>query len=377
MTTETTQELTVLLDLTQTEKDLQLAEQKHMNVVYDVAVPKQMQLAKQARKELKSMRTTVEGKRLEAGRVLLSMKQKNDEMAKGLIARIAAMEDPIDGAIKAEEARVEAEKQAQILANNARIEAHREAIKRMREFPMSLQGKPADVMKIKQDQWIESLAGNLDDKAWDVFEEFEDEARDAYKGALYTSNELIARAVEQEKRDRIAAENERKLREMEERNAQLEREAEARREADAKREREEREAAERKELERVAELERVQREARELEAAEERARERAIREAEEAEQRARDEAERTRLAEQAEAQRQEQARLDQQRREHESQVERDRIAKLGLMDAVKAVVEHFRDHTSCPQCIFDLTLVYDALPAEKHIPAKPTRAKVK
>jgi colicin import membrane protein len=422
MTTETTQELTVLLDLTQTEKDLQLAEQKHMNVVYDVKVPKEMQAAKQARKELKTMRTTVEGKRLEAGRVMFSMKQKNDEKAKGLIARIAAMEDPIDASIKAEEARIEAEKQAEILANNARIEAHREAIKRMREFPMSLQGKPADVMQVKLDQFAPPGGCFV----YSDFDEFADEAKDAFTAACASANELIKPAREQEERDRIAAENERKLREMEERNAQLEREAEARRETDAKRERDaiaERERqeeaardAEQKRLEKIAHKINIAVEAGEdldgrgvqwIESRKQRyldfLHENQLFNFEEfseewmqasrlslglidkalaiAQERAEQEAARQKkLDDQAAAQRAEQERLDQQRREHEAQVERDRIAKLGLMEAVRAVVNDYDNGVfgkNIPQSICDLAAVYETQSQEKRAAAKPTRAKVK
>lgn len=410
METNDVKELAVLLDLSQTEKDLIAAEARHTDVVYDVKLPAQMKLAKAARSELKSMRTTAEGKRLEAGRVLLGMKKKNDEFAQGLIARIRAMEDPIDATIKAEESRVEAELAAKALAEQARQQAHRDAIERFRAFPMSLQGKPSAVIESR----IADFAVPGGD-GWDVFEEFEAEARDAYKAALASAKELHARAVEQEEKDRLFEEQQATLREQQEKLEKLEREAKARQEEDERRERQKAERIEMAiwhisargrglemlsfaELQQLAAYHDSQNPGGEPERfgnrlqdalkahadvceviteAMEKTQLREDREREEEQQRARDlvNLEEQRKQQEAEAQQQREAKaeLDRQQREHAEQVEAQRIANLGLMEAVKAVVDDFREDYPIPESIQDLIKVYDALPVEKRTASKPVK----
>jgi hypothetical protein len=395
MTTESnngTQELAVLLDLSQTEKDLIAAEAKHTGVVYDVKEPKQMKSAKIARSELKSMRTTAESKRLEAGRVLLGMKKKNDEFAQGLIARIRAMEDPIDAMISAEEDRVAAEKAAKALAEQERQDNHRAAIQRFRDFPLSLQGKPAEVMQSKMDAFMPALD-------WAEYDEFADQARDAYYAALGSAREILQRqrdyeaAQEQARIDRMRVEEqERELQALRDREAVREKEREAgfdlairhiwaRSEALWK--------LDVAELEQLLTYHETQNPSNERDKYGDRYEEAVIAHKEvcgDIESFIADRKEKARVAEEvkqnllraeqamaeqrrqqeveAERQRIENERLQRERAEHAKEVERRRIANLGLMEAVRAVVDFYRGtrEKSADQCVLDLISVYDALP---------------
>jgi hypothetical protein len=421
----TSKELAVLLDLTQTEKDLVAFEERHQNLVYDVTTKQGMKVAKEVRAESRGMRTTVEKKRLEAGRVLLDMKKVNDEKARDIIARISVFEEPADTAIKAEESRVAAEQAAAALAEQERRDGHMAAIKRMRDFPMSLQGKPADVMQARIVDFA-NLPGV--GERWDQFDEFAQEASDAHLAALHTANELLRRAREQEEKDRLYEAQQAELRAMQERNERLEREARERQEAEERRVREERERAEAAEIQRrekisntlfnlrthgqvpacptsaqmteiikrhedlvqqlsyfdfaefkdeAAALVEMNRdylrqkasEAEDMERAERAEQERRQAEAEQLEEQRRIDRERIDAELAAERKRAEEA--ERKERAQAAEAERQRIANLGLMEAVKAVVDWFEGSNDliC-QPIADLIKVYDALPAEKRN-AKP------
>lgn len=407
--------LTTIPEYSDTALGLRALQEKHKNVIYDVTVPAQMKAAKEARKELVKLRTSLENKRKEIKAPALELCQRIDAEAKRLTSEIKSLEDPIDAQIIAEETRIEAERAAAALAEQARIDAHKENIQKLRDFPLSLQGKPSSVINSR----IESFKQNWESVNGDAYEEFSREAQDAYGAALLSAYDLHARAkADEAERERVAA--------QEEENRRLQQEVEnlrrekAEREERSRREQAEREANERRRVDAIrAEIDAIKNipanitsmkasEVREEIEGLEILNPRASRfdfaefrqEAEEVydstmvylqqvhvEAQRRDEQEQLdilrRAEEQAELDRQreslrrEQERQDRERREHAAQVERDRIAKLGLMDAVRAVVDYVeKGNSDVPRCILDLCEVYYSLPAEKKQAAKPVKKAV-
>lgn len=273
---------------------------RYAGVAWDLRTVAGNEAARKARKELVSLRTTLEERRKELKAPLLDKAKLIDTEAKRITGELLAIETPIDEQIKADEARRESERKAKAEAERQRVAAIRAQID-------GIAAKAAGAVRVRKSSaaagvLAELLAVEVDDVA---LAEYADEARKVLADAIEAVRAHVAGLKEQEaEAARIAAER-----------AELERQkAEA-----AERERAERErlAAERAEQDRIA---------RETRAAEE-ARLRAIREQQEAEARA----ERERLeAAQAEVERQRQeqeraAREQQERLEAEARAERERI----------------------------------------------------
>lgn len=308
--------------------------------------------------EVRDYRTALEAERKRIKAPALERCRLIDAEAARLTTELRALEDPMKAQLDAKEAEIEAEKIRKANAEAERVKGHMDAIQRMRDFPLSLQGKPSSVMQARLDEF-EKLGVMIDQ-----MEEFRDQGCDAFNAAAASSRDLITRQLAHEAEQEQIKRDREELAKQRAENERLQREAEERREADARREREAQE-----------ERDRAEREAREQVEAEERAKQKVIRDAEEAAQREAAVARQRELDEAAEHQRQEQARLDRERAEHAAQVERDRIVKLGLMEAVKAIVDFYENGNGSPvpKCISDLVAVYNALPHEKREAAKPVR----
>lgn len=237
--------LTTVPEYSQTALGLIELRQKHANVVYDVTNPKEMKAAKEARAELRTLRTTLEKTRKEIKAPALERCRQIDDEAKRLTLEISSLEDPIDQQIKAEEARAEAERIAKAQAEQARIDEHKAAIQRFRDFPLSLQGRPAEVIDAKIEYF--SLDATF---GWaDKFEEFEQEARDAYGAALGSAREVLQRQREHEAEQEQVRKDRERLEAQERELAQLRREKEEAEERERQREREESERIEREQRE--------------------------------------------------------------------------------------------------------------------------------
>lgn len=337
--------LTSVAEYSPTAAALAELRQKHQGVVYDVAQPRQMKLAKEARAEIRTYRTDLEKLRKEIKAPALERCRLIDAEAKRITEELVALEEPIDVQIKAEEARKQAEELERLEAERLRVERIRNRIIEIRGYPATLTGKPAPILRAKL------AALESEELSEDDFAEHYDEARDAHIAATATVRQMLDAAVaheaeqkriaaEREELDRMRAENERLQREAEERRradeakAAAER-AEAERKAQAERDREAAEQRAREEAER-AERQRQEEEARAAREAQERA-EREAREAELAAERERQADEQKRLDE-------ERARLERERRDAEAKAERERLANLGLREAAQAVVQFAADH---------------------------------
>lgn len=351
--------LTPIAEYTETAAALADLRQRHAGVVYDVTVPKQMKLAKEACAELRGLRTGLEKKRVEIKAPALERCRLIDAEAKRITAELVALEEPIDVQIKAEEARAETERLAKLEAERLRVEGIVRAIEEIRNVPGSLIGKPAVIV---EGQLAKLRAQVLEPEFY--AERFR-EAEDALAATIARVEQQLAAQREQEaeqKRiaaeraelERMRAENERLRREAEERaaaerveadrKAQEERDRIAAEEAAAR-------AAEQAEQERLAAIERGKQMAA---AAAERDRLAAERQGQEAAlqaERERQAAEQRRLDEQAEQLRKDKAAAA-------KKAEADRLANLGLREAAQAVVDHFEGQVK-PKCIYDLAAVLD------------------
>ena len=363
---------TAIAEYSETSAALADLRERHAGVIYDVTVPKEMKLAKEARAELRGLRTSLEKKRVELKAPALERCRLLDSEAKRITAELVQLEEPIDVQIKAEESRAEAEKQAKLEAECLRVEALQARIQTIRDVPGSLVGKPSVIIA---GQLAKLEAEVLDE---DEFAEHFATARDALDAAIGRVKQLLAdQQAHEAEQKRIATER-----------AELEKlraEAEARRLAD-----ERRAAAERAEADRLAQVERdriateeaaaraaakaeqdrlaaVER-GKQMEAA---AAERERIAAERAEQEAALQAERDRQAAEQARLDAEASKLKRERQEAARKAEQDRLANLGLHDAVRAVLTHFEpmmDNNSEPQCIRDLRVAFLN-------EAKPARAK--
>lgn len=114
---------TEIVEYTETEKGLAELRQKYAAVVFDVTSGKGMTEAKAARAELRTLRTDLEKKRVEIKAPALKRCREIESEAQRITAELAALEDPIDASIKAEEGRKAAEKAEREKAERERVEA--------------------------------------------------------------------------------------------------------------------------------------------------------------------------------------------------------------------------------------------------------------
>lgn len=318
-----------------------LAELRHRfeGVVFDVTTTKGDKEARGFRKELVTLRTTLEAKRKELKAPALAYAKRIDDEAKAINGEILALEEPLDAQIKAEEERKEAERAARAEAERKRIDLHQRSLHEIRDhINVSAGGSAASIeLAIREVEQYEI------GPAW---EEFQGQAQVAKDETLDKLREMHAAAVAREQEEaRQKAEREAEAARLAQERAELERQRQEQ-EAAARAERERIAAEQRAEAERLAaaraaqeaEL-RAQREAQERELAEQRAQQAKA----EAEARAIREAEEQRLAaERAELRRQQEeaeARAREERRkadEAQARIERAAPALLKALRMVKA-----------------------------------------
>lgn len=332
---------------------------RYDGLVFELDSTAKIKEAKKCVAEVRGYRTALEDERKRIKAPALERCRLIDEEAKRLTAELRELEDPMRAQIDAKEAEIEAERIRVAQAEQARVDGHRAAIQKMRDFPLLLQGKPAQVIEGRIADFKEQYL-----QPFEQYEEFYQEAMDAYDAAFAKARELLERQREHEAEQEKIRQERTELERMRAENERLQREAQERAESDARKQREEIEAKardEQAERDRIAAQERAERERVEAE-------QRAAREAEEA-------AERQRLEEEAGRQREAAAELERQKREHAAQMERDRIAKLGLMEAVKAVVDIYENGNGSPvpKCIADLVSVYYTLVPSAYEAVKSVR----
>jgi colicin import membrane protein len=116
---------------------------KYAGAVFDVTVAEGMKAARAARRELVSLRTGIEAKRVELKAPILERGRLLDSEARRITAELLALEQPIDAQIEAEESRKAAEKAARDKAEADRLAAINVRIAWIGERPLSAVGKTA------------------------------------------------------------------------------------------------------------------------------------------------------------------------------------------------------------------------------------------
>ncbi len=366
--------LTPIAEYTETAAALADLRERHAGVVYDVTVSKEMKLAKEARAELRGLRTGLEKKRVEIKAPALERCRLIDAEAKRITAELVALEEPIDVQIKAEEARAETARLEKLEAERLRVEAIQQKIQAIRDVPGSLVGKPSVI-----------IAGQLAKLRETVLDEAELgadylTATDALTAAIARVTELLVAQQEADAEKKRQAERDAEMEAMRKQQAEMQAkldQAEAERvERERKAAAEEagriaREAAEKRqaaiEAQRVIdEAVRAEREAREQAEREEQDRVRAEQAEADRIQREQDEAvlqaERERLDAQQELLAKEAAAMARERAAAAKKAEADRLANLGLREAAQAVVDYFEAAKSIdgmPSVVADLAAVLD------------------
>lgn len=339
---------TSIAEYSKTEAGLAEIRARMRDVVYDLTTTKGLDAAKRDRRELVTLRTSLEAQRKALKEPALELTRRIDSEAKRITAAIVELEEPIDAQIKAEETRREAEKLAKIEAERRRVETIQAAIDVYRRAVADCAGMTSAQIAARRNE----IAATRFDEVWPAqFAEFAADAKAARDGAVIALADLQDRVARQE---REAAQIEADRRELEElRRAQAEAQARAQREAEerAAKERAEREAREAEEARQRAAREEEERRAREAREAAERAQREAaeraaaearrIEEARLAEERARLARERAeferqqaeaaaaerRRREQQEAEARAAAEAERKAREERERVERERVAR--------------------------------------------------
>lgn len=305
---------TEVAEYTETARGLAELRQQLEGMEFDCTTTEGDKLARESRRALVSLRTTLEAKRKELKAPLLERTRLIDAEAKRITGEIVELELPIDQQIKAEEARREAIRAERARVEQARIDGHKARIQSIRDRALEFVAAPVGVIE----QAIAEAGEVADD-----FEEFQDEAEAAHGAMLEKLTELLEHAKERERHQaELRAQREEQERRRQEEEARLAAEREK-----LERERREQEA-------RIAEKVRIaEEERREAEEAARRERERiAAEQAERERVLAEREAEYRRVAEEAEAQRkaEEAARA--------AKEEQDAIDAATLFDAARDVL---------------------------------------
>jgi colicin import membrane protein len=170
------------------------------NVVYDVSTPKGLAAAKADRAEVRDLRVSLEKKRVEIKAPALKRCKEIDTEAARITAELLKYETPPDNAIKAEERRIEAERQAKIDADLARVSALKERIAELRGNQMLT---PMSGSKLIAEHISDLVALPVDDSFGDLLPQAE--AAKAEGMARLTA--MLETALENEKEaERLKAE---------------------------------------------------------------------------------------------------------------------------------------------------------------------------
>ena len=211
--------------------------QRYANVVWDVTTTKGDKEARAARRELVSLRTSLEEKRKELKAPALERSRLIDDEAKAIKAAILELEDPIDQLITAEEQRRERERAERRATEEARVDGIQRKIAAFGSYAIRAMGEPSAAIE----DLIRELVGKEPDEA--TYQEFHGRAAAAHSAALAGLRQA-ARLAEERARleaERLAEEQRRAEQAQKEAAERAERE---RQEAEARRHREEAEQRE-------------------------------------------------------------------------------------------------------------------------------------
>lgn len=226
--------LTAIAEYNATAAALADLRQRYAGVIYDVTKPAEMEAARKARRELVTLRSALERKRVEIKAPALERARLIDAEAKRITGELLAIENPIDEQIRAEEQRKEREKAEREQRERERVAAIRAKIEQIR-------GAVLAAVSATAAQIAESVAAlQAQEISAETFAELTEEATRVRTATLTKLGEMYdARAAQEVEAERLKAERD-----------QLERDQAAERERVAARRREEAAEAARREAER-------------------------------------------------------------------------------------------------------------------------------
>lgn len=161
---------------------------KYGSAVFDCTVPEQDKAARAARKELVSVRTKLEAKRVQLKAPYLEIAKEIDQKAAFLKSAIVALEEPIDAQIKIEEDRKEALKLEAQRVEFERVDAIKAKIAVISRVRI-------DALRMSAPQIEAALSAEFD---FSDFAEFEAEARAAYVETCNALQSMLALRIQQE-----------------------------------------------------------------------------------------------------------------------------------------------------------------------------------
>ena len=134
-------------EYSKTEAALTELKSRFANATFEVATTKGLALAREARAEIRTWRTSLEKERVRIKAPALEYCKLIDTEAKRITVELLLLEEPIDATIKEEEGRKEKERLAKVEAETKRLAAIQEKIDIIRNIPTHLQNKSAISIK--------------------------------------------------------------------------------------------------------------------------------------------------------------------------------------------------------------------------------------
>ncbi len=182
----------IIAEYNETAAGLERLKERMKDVIYDVTTKPGMLSAKTDRRELVSLRTSLEAKRKEIKAPALERCKLIDEEAKRVTAEILALETPIDQQIKAEEARLEAIQQERIEKERQRVADIMTGIEQIKSIPLRCAGMKSAEIQLEIDRLSVLPVGEV------LYEEYRVLAQDAKTASYQQLVDLLNVAVELE-----------------------------------------------------------------------------------------------------------------------------------------------------------------------------------
>lgn len=206
---------TAITEYSATEAALTELAARFKGVVFDVTTTKGMDEAKKGRAEIRTLRTSLEAKRVEIKKPALERCRLIDAEAARITSALTELESPIDALIKKEERRKEEERAAKAKAEADRIERIKQRIDDISFAVVDASGKTAAQIAAV----LEETRATVIDESYQEFKDQAQLAKDAAIGRLMVlHNQAIAHEAEQERIKAERAELARLRAEQEERN---------------------------------------------------------------------------------------------------------------------------------------------------------------
>lgn len=216
--------VTTIAEYSTTAAELAKLKEKLAGAVYEVTTTAGMDTAKKDRRELVTLRTSLEAKRKEIKAPALERCKQIDEEAKRITGELMALEQPIDAQIKAEE-----ERKAGIKAEEERIERERvaaimERIDKIKALPLLMVSSSA----LELEEFIAKVEAR---QLGGEFAEMIEVAESAKRETVASLRQMLAARLEQEEAEaRIKLEQEQEAARLEDLRIEQEKAAAAERE---------------------------------------------------------------------------------------------------------------------------------------------------